>query len=74
MSRKVWALPALGYSTTEEVLSMRLGKEQAVGYVEDTGVPENTVPENTVAEAPAVAEVKLDLPLTTAAEPVLPVG
>jgi hypothetical protein len=48
---------------------MRLGKEQAVGYVEDTAISESTT-----AEAPVVAEVTLDLPLTTAAEPVLPVG
>lgn len=38
---KVWRYPACGYSSTEEVLSMRLGKEQAAGYVEDieAGVP-----------------------------------
>jgi hypothetical protein len=56
---------------------MRLGKEQAVGYVEDTeteslAVVGNTVPENTAQE------ITIDQPErmrpTPATEPVLPVG
>ena len=45
----------------EEVLSMRLGKEEAVGYVEDTDI-----------EAPVTEEIVIDqperMPLITAAD------
>jgi hypothetical protein len=39
----VCQLAGNGTATVEEVLSMRLGKEQAAGYVEDTDSPEDTV-------------------------------
>ena len=47
-----------GTASREEVLDMRLGKEQAAGYVEDTGVDEVSAEEVTVAphrEAPLTA-------------------
>jgi hypothetical protein len=61
---------------------MRLGKEQAVGYVEDTAA-ENTVAENLGAEdlradAPVTAEVKTGpsqrMSPVSAPDPALPVA
>jgi hypothetical protein len=46
---------------------MRLGKEQAVGYVEDTEVDSVPAEEMTVGQADG-------MPLTTAPEPWLPVS
>jgi hypothetical protein len=46
---------------------MRLGKEQAVGYVEDTEVDPVPAEEVTVGQADG-------MPLTTAPEPSLPVS
>jgi hypothetical protein len=52
---------------------MRLGKEQAVGYVEDTGYVKDTVADSLPAE-----ELTVDrsdgMPLTTAPEPRLTVS
>jgi hypothetical protein len=51
---------------------MRLGKEQAVGYVEDP-VTENTETDALPAQEPVVAEAD-GMPLTTVAEPPLTVS
>ena len=55
-----------GVPHRKEVLSMRLGKEQAVGYVEDTET--DSLP----AQEPAIGEAD-GMPLTTAPEPSLTV-
>jgi hypothetical protein len=62
-----------GYTTRKEVLSMRLGKEQAAGYVEDTGFVDDT--HDLVADAvvPEESTAGRQQPLTAAAEPGLPV-
>ena len=52
---------------------MRLGKEQAAGYVEDTGYVENTVADSLPAEEVTAGEPE-GMPLTTAAEPSLTVS
>lgn len=63
----MWGRPAAGYPTREEVLSMRLGKEQAVGYVEDTEAEVVAAEEVPVARAGG-------LPLAAATEAPLTVG
>jgi hypothetical protein len=56
---------------------MRLGKEQAVGYVEDTAA-ENMAAEDPGADAPVTAEVKTGqsqrLSTASAPEPAFPVA
>jgi hypothetical protein len=56
---------------------MRLGKEQAVGYVEDTAA-ENMAAEDLGADAPVTAEVKTGrsqrLSPASAPEPAFPVA
>lgn len=71
--RQVWKWAALGYPHREEVLSMRLGKEQAAGYVEDTGHLEETGADALQAEEVAAVQPE-GTPLTTAAEPSLTVS
>jgi hypothetical protein len=51
-----------GKALTKEVLSMRLGKEQAVGYVEDTGADSLPAQELTIGQPDG-------MPLTLAPEP-----
>jgi methyltransferase (TIGR00027 family) len=59
--------PTLGTAIAKEVLSMRLGKEEAVGYVEDTE-----------ADSLTTEEIKADqpqrLPVTAVTGPALPVS
>ena len=69
----MWKWAALGYPHREEVLSMRLGKEQAAGYVEDTGHLEETGADAPQAEEAAAVQPE-GTPLTTAAEPSLTVS
>jgi len=69
----VWKWAALGYPHREEVLSMRLGKEQAAGYVEDTGYLEETGTDALQAEEVAAVQPE-GTPLTTAAGPSLTVS
>ena len=69
----MWEWAALGYLHREEVLSMRLGKEQAAGYVEDTGHLEEAGADALQAEEVAAVQPE-GTPLTTAAEPSLTVS
>jgi hypothetical protein len=55
------------YRTSREVLRMRLGKEQAVGYVEDTEA--DSLPAEELANGQPDG-----LPLTLAPEPSLTIG
>ena len=52
---------------------MRLGKEQAVGYVEDTGYLNDTVTDSRPAEV-LIVDRSEGMPLTTAPEPPLTVS
>jgi hypothetical protein len=56
-----------GKGLNKEVLSMRLGKEQAVGYVEDTGYLNDTVTDSRPAEE-LIVDRSEGMPLTTAPE------
>jgi hypothetical protein len=73
VGRQVWNWAPLGYPHREEVLSMRLGKEQAAGYVEDTSALEGTGADALQAEEVPTAQPE-GTPLTTAAESSLTVS
>jgi hypothetical protein len=54
----------------EEVLSMRLGKEEAVGYVEDTDI-ESPVAEEIVIDQPERMPLIAAVPTTTGDSPLI---
>jgi hypothetical protein len=62
-----------GKRLNKEVLSMRLGKEQAVGYVEDTDYVNDSVTDSLPAEELTVGRSE-GMPLTTAPESPLTVS